>query len=230
MATQLFRLMEDRADVLDLTRFDAVLIGGGPLAHEVRAEAEGYGINVVQTYGMSETCGGCVYDGRPLDGVELRIGDDGEVLLRGPMLFDGYEDEPERTAAALRDGWFHTDDLGEIVDGRLRVTGRRDDVIISGGVKVPGAAVADLLRSHWIVDEAAVVGVEDEEWGERVVAFIVLPDHAFKLNPAQLQAAQGELDRLFSHRAWAPKEYRAVPGLPLLANGKVDRVALKAMA
>ena len=79
---------------------------------EVRAEAEAHGIRIVQTYGMSETCGGCVYDGLPLDGVEMRIGDDGEVLLRGPMLFDGYEDEPERTAAVLRDGWFHTDDLG----------------------------------------------------------------------------------------------------------------------
>ena len=229
--TQLFRSLQDAGETRLLAGFDAVLIGGGPLAPDLRARAEGHGIRIVQTYGMSETCGGCVYDGVPLDGVELRIGDDGEVLLRGPVLFDGYEGEPERTAAVLRDGWFHTDDLGELrEDGRLRVTGRRDDMIISGGVKVPGSAVADLLRSHWIIDDAAVVGVEDDEWGQRVVAFVVLPESAYKLNPAQLQAAQGELDRLFVHRAWAPKEYRTVPALPLLANGKVDRVALREMA
>ncbi len=93
MPTQLYRSLLDGFDVKDLTRFDAVLIGGGPLAPELRAEAESYGIRIVQTYGMSETCGGCVYDGRPLDGVEVRI-DDGEVQLRGPVLFDGYEGEP----------------------------------------------------------------------------------------------------------------------------------------
>ena len=116
---------QDGFDVQDLARFDAVLVGGGPLSPEVRAEAEGYGIRIVQTYGMSETCGGCVYDGRPLAGVEIRIGDDEEILLRGPMLFDGYEGDPERTAAVMRDGWFRTSDLGRLDDdGRLRVTGR----------------------------------------------------------------------------------------------------------
>ena len=131
--------MLDGTGEQDLARFDAVLVGGGPLDPACAPRRRRAGIRIVQTYGMSETCGGCVYDGLPLDGVEVRIGDDGEVLLRGPMLFDGYEGEPERTAAVLRDGWFHTDDLGELDDdGRLRVTGRRDDVIISGGVKVPG--------------------------------------------------------------------------------------------
>ena len=102
-----------------LASFDAVLVGGGPLAREVRSEAEARGIRVVQTYGMSETCGGCVYDGRPLDGVEVRIEDD-EVQLRGPVLFEGYEGEPERTAAVMKDGWFRTDDLGRLDDdGRL---------------------------------------------------------------------------------------------------------------
>ena len=114
--TQLFRALQDGFDVKDLTRFDAVLVGGGPLAPEVRAEAEGYGIRVVQTYGMSETCGGCVYDGRPLAGVEIRIGEDDEILLRGPMLFDGYEGDPERTSAVMQDGWFRTSDVGRLDD------------------------------------------------------------------------------------------------------------------
>src|SRR5690348_7948917 len=111
--TQLIRLMRDDppdGDGSTLEAFRAVLIGGGPLAPRVRQDAERRGIRIVQTYGMSETCGGCVYDGLPLDGVEVRI-EDGRVLLRGPMLFDGYDGEPDRTARALRAGWFHTDDL-----------------------------------------------------------------------------------------------------------------------
>ena len=143
--TQLVRAL-DRATSEPLARFDAVLIGGGPLDPLVRQQAEERGIRIVQTYGMSETCGGCVYDGRPLDGVEVRI-DDGEVQLRGPVLFDGYEDDPERTAAVMKDGWFRTNDLGRLDDdGRLWVTGRVDDVIISGGVKIPAQALAARLR------------------------------------------------------------------------------------
>ncbi len=218
--TQLYRRMQDGFDVHDLASFDAVLVGGGPMAPELRNEAEGYGIRVVQTYGMSETCGGCVYDGRPLDGVELRIGDDGEVLLRGPMLFDGYEDEPDRTATALRDGWFHTDDLGEIgEDGRLRVTGRRDDVIISGGLKIPGAAVERMIGQHPAVSAVAVVGVPDEEWGERVVAFCVV-------DPSLVD---DDVDPVTPHE-WSPKQWVRVEELPLLPNGKVDRMALREMA
>ena len=218
VATQLYRLLLE--GVQDLSRFDAVLIGGGPLAPELRAVAEGHGIRIVQTYGMSETCGGCVYDGLPLDGVEVRIGDDDEVLLRGAMLFDGYEGEPDRTASALRGGWFHTDDLGEIGDdGRLRVTGRRDDMIISGGLKIPGAAVEQMIARHPAVDQVAVVGVPDEEWGERVVAFCVV-------DPALVD----ESDDLVTPHEWSPKQWVRVEELPLLPNGKVDRVALKAMA
>ena len=222
--TQLRRLLLDDLDVQDLTRFDAVLVGGGPLAPELRAEAEGHGIRIVTTYGMSETCGGCVYDGVPLDGVELRIGDDGsgqgEVQLRGPMLFDGYEGDPERTAAALRDGWFHTDDLGLVEDGRLRVTGRRDDMIISGGVKVPAVAVAAAVAAHAAVVEVVVVGVPDEEWGERVVAVVEAQD------PISLEAVRD----LVAPREWAPRQLVVVDEIPRLPNGKPDRAALRAMA
>ncbi len=128
---------------------------------------------------MSETCGGCVYDGRPLDGVEVRI-DDGEVQLRGPVLFDGYEDDPEQTAAVMTDGWFRTNDLGRLDDdGRLWVTGRLDDVIISGGVKVPAGAVARMIAEEPSVLEVEVIGVPDAEWGERVVA-IIAPHNALR--------------------------------------------------
>ena len=217
--TQLFRALQDSSDVQDLTRFDAVLVGGGPLSPEVRAEAEGYGIRIVQTYGMSETCGGCVYDGRPLAGVEIRIGDDEEILLRGPVLFDCYEDDPERTAAVMQDGWFRTSDVGRLDDGRLWVTGRLDDVIITGGVKVPGAAVADRLKTHPMIEEAVVLGVPDEEWGERVVAFVVRKE----------SITLAGVRELVDPREWAPRQLVVVEEIPLLPNGKPDRMRLRGL-
>ena len=218
--TQLFRQLGDSSDAHGLGRFDAVLVGGGPLAPELRVGAEGRGIRIVQTYGMSETCGGCVYDGVLLDGVELRIGADGEVLVRGPVLFSGYEGEPERTFAALRDGWFHTDDLGEIgADGRLRVTGRRDDMVISGGLKIPATAVEQMLARHPAVADVVVLGMPDEEWGERVTAFWV---H----NGADMSG----LDEVVTPREWSPKRWSVLTEIPRLPNGKPDRVALREMA
>ena len=193
-----------------------MLIGGGPLAPDVREEAEARGITVVQTYGMSETCGGCVYDGLPLDGVEVRI-DDGEVLLRGPVLFDGYEGEPERTAAALKDGWFRTDDLGELDDdGRLWVTGRADDVIISGGVKIPAPARRRDASPRPPGRRAVeVLGVPDHEWGERVVAFVAGDDALDDCATTSPGEPRGR-----GRRA----QLVLLEEIPLLPNGKPDRV------
>jgi O-succinylbenzoic acid--CoA ligase len=219
--TQLVRLLEDPDETAALEDFEAVLVGGGPLRPEARQDAESRGVRVVQTYGMSETCGGCVYDGVPLPGVEVRIDHDEQVLLRGPMLFDGYQDEPERTAAAMRDGWFRTDDLGHwLPDGRLAVDGRADDMVISGGVKVPASAVAAALLAHPWVNEAAVVGAPDDEWGERVVAVVTTS------GPVEL----AELRDLVEPRTWAPRQVVAVDELPLLPNGKIDRVTLRELA
>ena len=218
--TQLQRLVAAQ-ELAPLARFDAVLVGGGPLDPAVRAEAEEAGVPVVQTYGMSETCGGCVYDGVPLDGVAVKIDTDGQVLLGGPVLFDGYENDPVRTGEVLSDGWLRTADLGRLDDdGRLQVLGRVDDVVISGGVKVPGSVVARMVERHAAVTAAEVVGVPDEEWGERVVAVVTAsgnPDLA-------------ELRDLVTPREWAPREVVVVPAFPVLPNGKVDRVALRAVA
>ena len=222
--TQLARIMQsigDRDQVRALGEFDAVLVGGGPLSPQVRTHAEANGIRVVQTYGMSETCGGCVYDGVPLAGVEIRIDDGGEVLLRGPMLFDGYEGDPERTAQALDGGWFRTDDLGEIApDGRLRILGRADDVVISGGQKVPARAVATMVAADPRMRAVEVVGVPDDEWGERVVA-IVATESLLSLD---------QVRDLVEPRTWAPRQLVVVDRIPLLPNGKPDRVALKELA
>ncbi len=219
--TQLVRVMDGNSEQVEaLAEFDRVLVGGGPLPTRVRRHAEENDIRVVQTYGMSETCGGCVYDGRPLDGIEVTLDPDGQVLLRGPVLFDGYEGEPGRTAAALRDGWFLTDDLGRFEpDGRLQVIGRVDDVIISGGVKVPAGAVAASISADETVRAVEVLGTPDHEWGERVVA-VVAADTTISL---------AHVRSLVEPREWAPRQLVVVDRIPLLANGKPDRVALRRM-
>ena len=159
---------------------------------------------MVATYGMAETCGGCVYDGYALDGVAVAVGSDGRIRLGGPTLFDGYDGDPAATAEALVDGWFLTSDAGRLdEDGRLHVLGRLDDVVVSGGVNVPTPAVAARLREHPGVADAAVVGVPDEEWGNRVVAFVVgaldrwtsARDWVGRGSPARVGAARGRRGR-----------------------------------
>ncbi|MBD8870813.1 AMP-binding protein [Nocardioides sp. MJB4] len=219
--TQLHRALTDPAETAALAGLDAVLLGGGPIDPSLRQRAVDAGITVVATYGSSETSGGCVYDGVPLAQVRVETEDDGRVRIAGPVLFDGYDDDPAATSEVLDGGWFRTSDLGRVVDGRLVVLGRLDDVVISGGINVPTPAVARRLREHLCVDAVEVLGVPDEVWGQRVVAFVV-----------------GRLDRDAARdwvaaehpRSWAPREVVELPELPLLANGKVDRVALRALA
>lgn len=219
--TQLYRIVEDPAEAAGVARFTSALVGGGPLDAAVRAKAEAMGVRVVQTYGMSETCGGCVYDGVPLGGIEVRLEDDGEVLIRGPVLFDGYDGEPERTARAFREGWLVTNDVGHwTADGRLRIDGRVDDMIITGGVKVPAHAVATQLAGVLAVRAVEVVGVPDPEWGERVVA-VVESSH-----PPSL----AEVRDAVAPREWAPRAVVVVERLPELPNGKPDRIAVQRLA
>lgn len=208
--TQLTRMLDRLRD------FDAVLVGGASLDTGLRSHAEESGVKVVATYGMSETCGGCVYDGLPLDGVRVDLDATGRVRIGGPVLFDGYDGQP----AALQDGWFVTEDLGRIEDGRLQVLGRADDVVISGGVNVPASAVAARLRSHERVREAEVVGVPDAEWGQLVVAVLV--------GDVALDEARDWV-AVVHPRAWAPRRVVRVDALPLLPTGKVDRLAVLAL-
>jgi O-succinylbenzoic acid--CoA ligase len=225
--TQLHRWLSRATDADALAAFEAVLVGGGPVDDGLKERAHGAGVRLVATYGMAETCGGCVYDGLPLDGVGLALAVDGRVRLTGPTLFDGYVDDPEATAGALVDGWFHTSDAGRLdEDGRLRVLGRVDDMVVSGGVNVPAAAVAARLREHSRVQAAEVVGVVDAEWGNRVVAVVSLVEPATTLS---LDDARDWV-ALRHPRAWAPREVVVVPALPMLANGKVDRLAVRELA
>ena len=220
--TQLHRMLDSPVDVRALVAMEAVLLGGGPIDAVLRQRAESAGIRVVATYGMAETCGGCVYDGNALDGVAVALGSDGRIRVGGPTLFDGYAGDPAATAEALVDGWFLTSDAGRLDEyGRLHVLGRLDDMVISGGVNVPTPAVAERLRSHRDVTDAAVVGVPDEEWGQRVVAFV---SGSLDLDAARDWVAAAH------PRSWAPRELITVDALPMLGNGKVDRLALQTRA
>jgi o-succinylbenzoate---CoA ligase len=225
--TQLHRWLDSPDDRAALARCHTVLVGGGPVDASLRARAEEAGVRAVATYGSAETCGGCVYDGLPLDGVGLALAADGRIRIGGPTLFDGYLEDPAATRTALVDGWFVTSDAGRLdEDGRLRVLGRVDDMVVSGGVNVPAAAVAARLREHPAVAAAEVIGLPDAEWGNRVVAVLTLVEPVETLS---LEAARDWVAAVHP-RAWAPREVLVVPALPMLANGKVDRLAVRDLA
>jgi O-succinylbenzoic acid--CoA ligase len=221
--TQLARII-DSADRgagagLDALRgFAAVLVGGAALGAPLRERALAAGVRVVTTYGMSETAGGCVYDGSPLDGVTVDL-DGGRIVLGGPTLADGYLGLPEETAAVFRGGRFHTSDLGRFRDGRLEVLGRSDDVIVTGGEKVAPAAVEAVLVAQPGIRAACVVGVPDPEWGQVVAAALVVEPGAD--TAAAAAAVQAELGR-----ASVPRRLRTVAGIPQRGIGKPDRAAV----
>ncbi|TFV88371.1 AMP-dependent synthetase [Blastococcus sp. CT_GayMR16] len=218
--TQLRRFLDTEPD--GLRAFDAVLIGGAATDPALLARALDAGVAAVTTYGMTETAGGCVYDGEPLDGVRVRV-TDGGVELAGPTLALGYRLDPAATAEAFAGGWFCSRDAGVLQDGRLTVTGRLDDVVISGGVNVAPAAVEAALRAHPDIADAVVFGRPDDEWGQRVVAAVVpAPGTAPALAPLLAWVA----DRLGSPAA--PRELHVIDSVPLLHTGKPDRRAVAA--
>ena len=206
---------------VDLGRFRAILVGGSALSADVRERAERSGTRIVETYGLTESCGGVVYDGRPLAVSEVRIGGDGEIELRGPTLLTGYRSGGPPPLS--EDGWLRTGDTGEIDErGLLRVLGRLDDVIVTGGEKVLPSEVEAALLAHAKVREAAIAGVRDPEWGQRVVAWVVPDDPSDPPTLDELRdAAAASLPR---HAA--PRELRLVPRLPRTFSGKVRRAAL----
>jgi o-succinylbenzoate---CoA ligase len=212
--TQLARLLE--TDVDALRSFDAILVGAAATSAELISRASESGVRVVTTYGMTETGGGCVYDGVPLAGVEVTI-EAGRIVIAGPTLFSGYRLQPDLTAKVMPDGRFLTQDRGRFAAGRLEVLGRLDDVVISGGVNITLQSVQARVLEHPKISDAVVLGVPDAEWGSRVVAFVVgaagreeLRDFVAAVLP----------------RTWAPRDVVRLDALPMLASGKVDRQRL----
>jgi len=232
--TQFMRLLEHRAGAPLPPTFRCVLIGGAHAPDALVRRALGAGWPVALTYGMTEACSQVATAppdvvrarresaGKPLDGVEVRTSDDGEILVRGPTLAIGYvgSDEPMTD----EEGWYHTGDLGSLDDdGFLRVTGRRADRIVSGGVTVDAREVEAALEAHPAVVEACVVGVPDAEWGERVGAVVVGVEG--EVTPDELASFLEE--RLMS--AKRPRVWKFVDGLPRNANGKINRVEVRGM-
>lgn len=213
-----------------LASFEAVLVGGQALAPTLAARAAEAGARLVRTYGSSETAGGCVYDGVPLDQVGVRVVD-GEVHLSGPTLADGYLGDAAQTSAAFvtdSDGvrWYRTGDTGTF-DGVLRITGRRDNVIISGGINVSLDRVEGVVRTEQGFGDAVVVPVVSERWGQASIVIAARAPHT---------SADGAFDRIRAAvaaelgAAARPERIVLVDAVPLLASGKPDRAALRALA
>ena len=231
--TQVLRLAQDPAALAQLATFDAVLVGGAALPAPVRQQCLDAGVAIQRTYGMTETSGGCLYDGTPLSGVGVQIAE-GRVLLSGPVLATEYVGDPTLTAERFVTGadgqrWFRTDDLGELDEqGRLHLAGRADDVINSGGLKIAPHPVQEALLRLPEVAEALVLGVPDVQWGQRVAAVLVAhhePTGAGRFLPDT--AAVRDLLRDHLPATSLPRQVLWVQELPLLASGKPDRVALR---
>lgn len=223
--TQLHRALEDPEATAALATCRALLIGGAGTPPDLLARARERGLNAVTTYGMTETAGGCVYDGKPLPGVEIRIDDDGRILLRGPILAEGYlDDGPQPFVEADGTRWLRTNDIGELdPTGRLRVLGRADDVLITGGVNVHPAQVERALRAGLAADGAPdtdilVVGVPDPEWGTLVTAVVTTPIPLVRLR------------EVVGGGPAAPRAVVHLQAIPARGIGKPDRRAAAAAA
>ena len=211
--TQLQRLIDDGEGTEALWQLDAVLVGGAAVSAALLERARDAGVTVVRTYGMTETCGGCVYDGVSLDGVSVDIDDDGRIRLRGPVLFDGYVGDSD---VIVDGGWFTTTDVGRFDDGVLHVEGRVDNVIVSGAAKVPAESVERVLLGLAYVDDVVVIGVPDSEWGERVVAVVTAT------SDVDLHVVRTDV-RAELPAQWLPRDVVRVDALPRLESGKPDR-------
>jgi O-succinylbenzoic acid--CoA ligase len=206
--TQLFRALNGDDQLLKhLQGAQKVLVGGAALSSAIRNQATAAGINVVTTYGMSETSGGCVYNGEILEGAEVEVRG-GSIFIRGSVLALNLE---------LSDGWFETNDLGEFVDEKLVVIGRSDDVIISGGENLSLNAIENILSQNFPDTQFAAFSVEDPQWGQTLHIAVVG------------EADSGSISSMLEEKVGAfakPKGIHSLNSLPLLGIGKVDRKRL----
>lgn len=218
--TQLIKSLDSPIAAKALAELDGVLVGGAATPAPVLDRARDLGITVVRTYGMSETCGGCVYEGVPLDGTQVRI-EDGRVILGGAMIARGYRNLPDHPAFA-EPGWFRTEDAGSFDDGVLSISGRLDEAIMTGGLLVIPQVVEAVLANHPGIRECIVLGLPDERLGQRVaVAIVPAPGAAPTLDELRAHVV-AELDSIA-----APRELAVLSEIPLRGPGKPDRAALR---
>ena len=211
--TQLFNaLTENPALLKHLQEAKAVLVGGASLSEELRAQGVAAGINIITTYGMSETCGGCVYDGVALDGVAFEITNDGLIKISGPILADVKKEN----------GWFVTQDLGKIVDGKLQVIGRSDDVIISGGENISLSAIEAAINKEYPDLLVAAFATPDSKWGQALHIAVQSQDENIKSELSEVL-----VNSIGKHVK--PKSVLLLDKLPQIGVGKVDRISLAKM-
>jgi O-succinylbenzoic acid--CoA ligase len=211
--TQLHRALNGDIQLLEhLKGCKAVLVGGGPLDSELHKEATGSGINLITTYGMTETSGGVIYNGTAIDGISAEI-QEGRIALKGPQVALGYlsGDFP------INEGWFLTNDFGSIENGIVRVTGRSDDQIISGGEKISLSAVENFLQTEFAHPEIVAFATPDREWGAKLCIATT--------QSLALEQLQQKLKQKFGAHA-SPKELIKVSAIPYLGIGKPDRKKL----
>ena len=199
---------------IDPAIFESILLGGATAPSNLPA-------NVTTTYGMTETFGGIAYNARPLNGVEVRVRDE-HIELRSPSLFRAYRGA--KTPRSI-DGWYQTGDNGTFANGVLQVFGRSDDMIITGGENVWPSAVEKIISTITGIERVVVSGIDDAQWGQRVVAWIVSSN---AVAPSLEDVRQHVKQQLPSF--CAPTELRAVREIPTTSLGKVDMQALKKLA
>ncbi|WP_249521712.1 AMP-binding protein [Microbacterium sp. ER1] len=215
-----------------LQAYEAILVGGQALPEPLRERAADLGVRLVRTYGSTETSGGCVYDGVPLDTVNVRAVD-GELRIAGPMLAEGYLGDPALTARTFaRDEhgirWYRTGDLGLIEDGVVRVHGRADNVIVSGGINISLDRVERIVRAVPGLHQAVVVAVDDERWGEASVIVAARGEALRRSESEQLaQAREAVAGEIGAHAR--PSRLILVDELDVLSSGKPDREAIRRM-
>jgi O-succinylbenzoic acid--CoA ligase len=202
-----------------LTRFERILVGGQAIPADLVQRANDLGARVTKTYGSAETAGGVIYDGHPIGDTRVRI-EDGRILIATASLADGYEGDDDRTSESFETDsegvrWWRTTDLGEIVDGVLRVTGRADDVIVTGGVKVALGDIDRVLRESGI--DAAAGWFPDDEWGQ-VPGVVTTAD-------LELDEVREAVERTLG-KAARPYRLIRVAEIPALSSGKLDRTAV----
>ena len=208
--TQLFNALNGDADLLShLKGTKAVLVGGAALSEELRSQGIASGINIITTYGMTETCGGCVYNGEALDGVNFELTEDQRVKISGPVLADVEKES----------GWFLTQDIGVILDGKLKVIGRADDVIICGGENISLSAIESELNKKFPQLLVAAFATSDSKWGQALHVAVQTQDENIKP-----QISQALVSAIGNHAK--PKSVILLDKLPQIGVGKVDRTSL----
>ena len=221
--TQLFRALNgDQLLLNHLRECKAVLVGGAALTDDLHSQARDAGINIVTTYGMTETCGGCVYNGKPLDGVEVEIRE-GFIAIKGAVLATTYLDNEVEWLESFQDGWFLTKDLGSVESNFLTVQGRSDEIFISGGEKISLSAVETILGKEYPLESFAAFSIDDVEWGSALHIALVQNSNISQ------EEISDSLTRALGHIA-KPKGFLRIAKIPFTEIGKVDRQALIELA